>query len=376
MKKGFALFLSLLMLLGCLSARAEEPAALTVDELIGYCDHLLEEALLRGAETAEPDDEGGYRYDYGDFALYSPDDTLTENSRVTGAQVMSAGGEMADMRGIGLGASLDALLAAYPLDNADLTGTYEGAALYISGMLPDTVNIGYVVRTGSHVLVLAHEVYTANGDTAEKCGVIYTLENNAVMAMEVLLDDESWSLDEAQDYIDELARLQEADAYSMYREANPAPLAREDLRFGAIDFVSASADDMTAALGAAQNDSWENDTNGFLRVMQWEGVQAIFQYDAQRKNASLQLLQVFGEALEGPRGLHMDDSLESALRRFPHEAEVGVLYGDGENAPYGLCDVQGDSAKLVYAAAAEEGAVLLEADFESDRLLSITCTWQ
>ena len=376
MKKLIALFLSLALALGCFAALAEEAPALSVDELVGLCDALLEEALSRGEVPAELNEDGFYLYDYGDFMLYSADAALTENSRLIGAEILRSGEEWSDMRGVGLGSSLDTLLSAYPLDNADLAGTYDETVLYINGMLPDTVNVGYAVRSGSHVLVVAHEIYTPNGDSAEKCSVIYTLENNQVMAIQVALDDQAWSLDEAQDYMDGLARLQETDEYSMYREATPTALAREDLRFGAIDFVSADADSLLLALGAPQSDTWEQDADGFLRVMQWADVEAVVHYNSQRQNPMLQLLHVFGESLEGPRGLHMNDTLESAMARFPHESDVGLLYGDGEHAPFGVCDVQGDSVNLVYAAQAEDAMALLEVYFVNDRLQSITCVWQ
>ncbi|MBQ7454871.1 MAG: hypothetical protein IJS53_00390 [Clostridia bacterium] len=372
MKKIFALLLSAMLLLSCLPALGEEESLpLTAEEIASVCEGLLSEALERAPLAAEKQDDGLWHLDYGDFVLYTPDETLTGASPVAAAELTYR----PDARGISAGSSLDALLAAYPLDNALLTGAYDEVTLYISGLLPETVSAGCAVRTGSRVLVLEHLVYAAEGDEATLSSVVYTLEGNTVVAVLWQPAVAVMSLPEAQSEIDRLAALQEENEYSMYRSDAPDAMAREDLTFGSIDFVSAGVQEVTAFLGEAQSDTWAQDGENWLRVMQWEGAQAIFQYDAARKNATLQLVQVTGDLLEGPRGVRVDDTLESVAARFPQEGDGIVLYGDGENAPYGRIDFSETGVYLVYAAAVEDGTVLLALTFVGDRLADITCTW-
>ena len=371
MKKIVALLLSLLMLLPCLPALAEEAEPLTLDELTAFCDELLKEALSRGPVPGQETEEGDFIFDYGDFALFAGEKALTESTAVTAAEVRAYG----DMRGISSGSSLETLLSAYPLDNENLRGSREEATLYISGILPETVNAAHALRDGSRGLVLQHTVYETEGEIAEISSVVYTLEANCVVAVRIQPAQEQVSLEEAQRRIDELARVQEEDDYTMYREAAPEPLSREDLTFDTVDFVSGTAEDLLALLGPAQSDSWEQDGAEYLRVMQWEGVQAIFQYDAQRRNPTLQLIQVYGDQLEGPRGLRVEDTMDSVMARFPRENELGVLYGDGEHAPYGRCDLRDDGAYLVYVADVEGAPVLLGVTVIYDRVADITLTY-
>lgn len=373
MKKLFALMICLMLACVCSCTALAAPDMLTVDELIAFCDYLLDEALKEEPAAAEPYEEGGYVYDYGAFAIYTQESSLY--SQLQGV-AFSGLGELSDMRGVRMGDSLDALLAAYPLDNGQLSGTYDEATLYISGVLPGVVNTGRVVRTGSRVLVAEHDIYASEGERVEKCCVIYTLEDNAVVAVQILLDAQEMSLEEAQAEIDRVAALQEKDEYSAYRSETPEPLAREDLSFGEVDFLTATPDGMAALLGAAESDTWENDGDAYLRVMQWNGIQAVFAYDSARNLVGLDVLEVYSEELEGPRGLRVDDLMESVLGRFTREAETGVLYGDGVTAPYGRCDVYDGGAQAVYAAQTDEGTVLLTLGFVDGRLAEMTCARQ
>lgn len=365
MKKVIGLLLAAVLAVMCAGACAE-PETLTVEELSAFCGQLLEAALKEEPVTPEEDEDGFYRFDYGAYTLVGAEKELTAESEIVRAELVAFGAEpMADMRGIGPGSSLETLLAAYPLDNTNLAGTYEEAAMYISGLLPATVNTGMAYRIGSHVLVAEHDVYTTEGETAWLSYVSYTLENNAVVSVQIALNATEMTLEEAQGQIDRLSALQEAAAYTVYRAEEPTPLAREDLTFGPVDFISAAPENLTDFLGLAESDTWETDDAGFLRILQWDGVQAIFRYDGQKENGSLRLLQIYGEQMEGPRSLHMEDSLESVQARFPEES--GTLYGGEE---------PGGETTLTYETEVEGETVLLEMNFEGGRLYLITCTYR
>ena len=172
-----------------------------------------------------------------------------------------------------------------------------------------------------------------------------------------------------------MSELQEQREYSVYRAETPTPLAREDLTFGPIDFLSAVDADLIAVLGAPDSDIWEEEENGYLHTLQWEGVQAILRCDAQKQNAALQYLQIYSERLEGPRCIHMEDSMETVLALFPQEGEGDVLYGDGDNAPTGVVSYGPEAVSVLYAAEAEDDQVALKLDFVDDALWVITCMY-
>ena len=279
------------------------------------------------------------------------------------------------MRGIGPGSTAREVLAAYPLDNEDLAGTYEEAVLYINGIAPDTVRVGSIVRNGSHILLIDHTVYTPSGAQMQAASALYTLENNQVVAVQLIPSMETDSLEDMQGEIFRMSELQEQREYSVYRAETPTPLAREDLTFGPIDFLSAVDADLIAVLGAPDSDIWEEEENGYLHTLQWEGVQAILRCDAQKQNAALQYLQIYSERLEGPRGIHMEDSMETVLALFPQEGEGDVLYGDGDNAPTGVVSYGPEAVSVLYAAEAEDDQVALKLDFVDDALWVITCMY-
>ncbi len=376
MKKLLAVLLSLVMLSSLAPAMAES-AHLTVDEMLSFCDAILSDALSQAPVSAESYEDGGYIYQFEEYALYSPDSTLTADARITGVELNNVDALVADMRGIAPGHTLDALLEVYPLDNENLQGTHGEVVLYMAGLLPGTVNAGRAVRSGSHMLVVEHTVYTAEGENVEKCCMVYTLENNAVIAVQLLLDVQEMTLNEAQEELNQLSALQETSEYSVYVSATPEALDREDLSFSGLDFLTVTPDSAAAQLGNPISDTWAQDGEGFMRSMQWQDVQLVFGYDSQKANSQLILLQVYGENVEGPRNLHLGDSPESVTARFERTFNEGaLLYGDGENAPYAKYETRNDgSVYILYAAKVEDETVLLALTFVDNELVDMTCTY-
>ena len=375
MKKLLSVLVAL-MLVFALPALAESDV-LTVDEMLSFRDALLEDALKQSPVTAEPAEDGGYAFDFAEYILYSPDAQLTADSIVTGVALINPAALLADMRGIAPGHTLDALLNAYPLDNESLQGTYDEAVLYIRGLLPGTVNTGRVIRSGSHVLVLEHDVYTADAESVEKCCMVYTLENNQVIAVQLMLDVQDMTMNDAQAELDVLSTLQETNEYRVYSAENPEAFTREDLSFSGLDFLTVTPEDALNVLGGAVSDTWAQDSDGFMRSMQWDDLQLVFGYDSQKKESRLMLLQVYGDGMEGPRNLHLGDSPESVMARFERAYTDGaILYGDGKNAPYASYTTRDDgSIYLLYAAQVEDETVLLALTFINEMLVDMTCTY-
>ena len=375
MKKFFALLFAALLACCCVSALAEAP--LTVDELTNFWDTLLASALEQEPVEPEEDEDGLYVFELDQITLVCADDTLSENSRVLYAELRGGIESLADGREIGPGSTLKQLLAAYPLDNLKLSGSYDEFALYINGSLPDTVHYAEAQRAGSHVLQVEHNVVTPDGEGAEHCFIGYTLENNVVTHVYSGVVRET--MEEARLDIEDCASLQEKREYSAYAAEQPEPLAREDMLFagrrGVIDFVGASEGDLTAVLGQPEADNWEQVDHIYMRTMEWEGVTAALAYDGRKEQSALAALQIYGDALEGPRGVHMDDTVDEVLARFPQE-DGGTLYGDGENAPYGLLDVSEEGLYAQFAVQVEELTAVLSLDFVDDALWVITCEYK
>jgi len=377
MKKLFALMLTLLLLLSCFPAALAQDEMLTVDEMLTFCDQVLSDALQRTPVSAEPAEEGGYMFEFSEYTIYSLDAQLTQNTRITGVALNNPFSLMADMRGVFLTDTLADLLNAYPLDNPNLQGAYDEAVLYINGLLPGTVNTGRVLRDGSHVLIAEHTVYTMDGEQAEKCCVVYTLENNFVIAVQIMLDVQRLSLEEAHAELSALSSLQEVTEYSVYAAEEPEAFTREDLTFGQMDFLTVTPESALSLLGSATSDTWVQDGSGYMRSMQWSDAQLVFSYDAQRQNSRLLLLEVYGAGMEGPRNLHLGDSVESVVNRFMHDDDYtdGVLYGQEGTAPYGLFEQRPDGEFILYAAPVEDQTVLLALTFVEELLADISCTY-
>ena len=363
MKKYIALFFALLLTCCCGLALAEEP--LEAEEVRAFCERALAYALTLEPVEAEDIGSGFYSFVFDGVALVCTGDTLTEDSDVVYAEVYGGEETLCDARGIVPGSLFEDALAAYPLDNPGLTGAYDEAALYISGVLPDPVRCGILARDGSRPAAIQHSLYTVDGDAAEVWSVGFLFEDGAVDS--VYAGVQADTADGVRECVAQASALQENRAYSAYRAEEPEPLAREDLLFvnrgGRLDFVGAGEDALTALLGSPEADTWEQEDGAYLRTLEWEGVTAALRYDAQKQNGRLVSLLVYGDALEGPRGLHMNDTIESALDRFPEMAEGDLAVGE-------------QSVTAAFTASLEDGgAVALTLDFVDGLLYVITCAY-
>lgn len=378
MKKISALVLAVILCLFACCALGEEAEMLRQDELINLRDELVEAARAMPAEALTVYEEDGlYKLDYEAFALESDQNALTDTSVIDGVEITPSENTLADMRGLRPGDSLEQLLAAYPLDNPSLAGTHDEAVLYIAGQLPGTVNTGRLLRDGARAQVVEHAIYAVQGDQVYVSYAVYTLQDDVITAIQVLMQEQPVALGEAQAELEQLSQLQAKTDYSAYRSDDPGELALEDLYFGGFDFVSGTPEQLLAHMGAAQSDTWQQDGANYLRILQWEGMQAIFSYDSARKLQRLNLLEIYEDVLEGPRGLRIDDTLASMIGRFRHDTDEGALYGDGAAAPYGRCDKNNDgTASVVYAVQADNGAVLLRLTVVEGRLADMTCAWR
>ncbi|MBR6186654.1 MAG: hypothetical protein IKQ41_10390 [Clostridia bacterium] len=374
MKKMLSLLLALLLLASPALAEnvpeAEESPALTYEEMQIYLTKLVASAL------ADPDlgtvvslEEGGpMQAIFAGGSLQIAEETLTETTAVLGAE-LAMGQE--DPRGLLIGASLDELLAAYPNDNPGLYGSYYDAALYVRGEQPE-VTAGYLLRDGQRVTQVVHAVYFWQADEVICCRVRYEIRDGMVFAISIEDMDKLIPQEEALGQINEIAAIQENREYFAYPTDESGalePFVREDLGLRTADLLGTDLLDLTPetaleTLGEALGDAWSDDQTGAvphaLRQMDWEGISLLLVYDENRNEIHQKVLTVTSETLEGPRGVRVGDTMDSVLNRFRHALEmtgdgVFLLYGDGQQAPFGVLSYNAYGAEIQYALALEDG---------------------
>lgn len=391
MKKCVALFLALMMVLSLTTAVAESDAdALDYDELMDWAEGFKTRALAAGAPLNDPTEEAaytedGYAFVYDFATLYMDRPEMTADSVLQAVVVYSP--EEQGPRGTGVDQLSSEVLNAFYNENDDLQGDSSFAALYVSDTMPAGALWGWVQRDGQRIETIqyaVHEQLSSGGDGYTDCGLVYTLSDNLVAAIRAYGLNETISADEVRSNLDAVQEVSEKTEYAQVPTSiNGSELEmfdRDDLIFSGLDFLSLTPEEAVARLGAAQEDDWMEDEGAYLRSMEFASCTMTFSYDAQKQNPTLEMLSIDMDGLEGPRCVRIGDTLSSVISRFRNgEGDYDgvsreVLYGDGENAPYGLAEYGDDAtAGLWYAAKLEDGrTVVLSMSFEQMYLSDIT----
>ena len=391
MKKCVALFLALMMALSLTTAVAESDAdALDYDELMDWAGGFKTRALAAGAPLNDPTEEAaytedGYAFVYDFATLYMDRPEMTADSVLQAVVVYSP--EEQGPRGTGVDQLSSEVLNAFYNENVDLQGDSSFAALYVSDTMPAGALWGWVQRDGQRIETIqyaVHEQLSSGGDGYTDCGLVYTLSDNLVAAIRAYGLNETISADEVRSNLDAVQEVSEKTEYAQVPTSiNGSELEmfdRDDLIFSGLDFLSLTPEEAEARLGAAQEDDWMEDEGAYLRSMEFASCTMTFSYDAQKQNPTLEMLSIDMDGLEGPRCVRIGDTLSSVISRFRNgEGDYDgvsreVLYGDGENAPYGLAEYGDDAtAGLWYAAKLEDGrTVVLSMSFEQMYLSDIT----
>lgn len=391
MKKCVALFLALMMVLSLTTAVAESDAdALDYDELMNWAEGFKTRALAAGAPLNDPNEEAaytedGYAFVYDFATLYMDRPEMTADSVLQAVVVYSP--EEQGPRGTGVDQLSSEVLNAFYNENDDLQGDSSFAALYVSDTMPAGALWGWVQRDGQRIETIqyaVHEQLSSGGDGYTDCGLVYTLSDNLVAAIRAYGLNETISADEVRSNLDAVQEVSEKTEYAQVPTSiNGSELEmfdRDDLIFSGLDFLSLTPEEAEARLGAAQEDDWMEDEGAYLRSMEFASCTMTFSYDAQKQNPTLEMLSIDMDGLEGPRCVRIGDTLSSVISRFRNgEGDYDgvsreVLYGDGENAPYGLAEYGDDAtAGLWYAAKLEDGrTVVLSMSFEQMYLSDIT----
>ncbi len=380
-------FITLLLVL-CLAALpvlaqpAADPQPITVDEINRFNQGLLQRALEEEASVVQSAD--GFMAEGTGFTLYLTSDDLSADSVISDAllSITSLHVEgMVDTRGIGVTSSLDDVYAAWPNDNPMLAGTMAGAVLYMRGNLPEDVSLGRIVRDGQQVQVVEHVVYQKVDGGYLRRGIQYLIDNNEVIAIRSFGGaqpiDEETALQELQAASD----LQEQTGYFAYDTKDPTQLQREDLVVQGLDFLDMKPEDAVQAFGEAVHEEKVEDSTGEqIRTLQWDGVEAVFIYDAAGTFLRTERITVTGTGIEGPRGFRVGTRLQDAIARIAHGETIpttsAALYGEAatQQPPYGRLDSEGQQAQLYYALKQDDSTLLFSSLFIEDKLVEMSLT--
>ena len=110
-------------------------------------------------------------------------------------------------------------------------------------------------------------------------------------------------------------------------------------------------------LGEPTGQTWaQEETGDWLQSLAYKGATMVFAMDTNRENARLVSLTITDGQLAGPRGLMIGTDLDSVISLFRSDGtgavseSAALLYGDGQNPPYGTLERNGGDATLRYAA--------------------------
>lgn len=361
MRKILSVIIALLMLLTpAMASENEEAARLSVGEIDIYISRVLSEAAAGEHSLEANGDAEGAKVAFAGGTLTIAEDALSENAVVYAYDI--APGHLCP-RGLMVGDSLNTLMTLYPLDNVNLLGDYNSALMYLSGTAEEGVEYGLVTRDGQRIQEIRHCAIETSPDGATAVTVDYSVTNGIITGITVSGLNRLIPEEEVIAEVNALADLQEKRDYFAYPTSeNGAELdmfMREDLQFSDLDFLDLTPESAMTVLGAAQSDTWMPDSTGEnLRFMQWDGIEIIFRYDANKEFISAHTFSMKDDIFDGPRGVRVGDTYFSVRERFMFgQGEITenttFLYGDGLTPPYATQLTSQSTAVLTYVL--EEG---------------------
>ncbi len=339
---GCLILLLLWVMLPLGLAAENEKDALSYSEIMDWVTPYIEKAKattpLNAPIGADALNEDGYAYIYDFATMYFDKPTLDSTTKLNAIVIYTE--EEALPRGVNVDSDLDQLLSAYYCENEELVGSKDFAYLYISDTMPMGAMWAWVQRDGQTVNLVQyaiHEQLSNGGDGYTDCGLLYTIQANTVVAVRAY--GLSAFIDEKQvaSNLNQVNQISKDDSYFMFKRSlsgsDVGKFSREDLSFSGLDFLSITPEECVAILGESMEDVWmENDTEGYLRNLNYEDCAFTFGYDINKENGTLLYMEIFASGMEGPRGVAIGDSLPDVMQRFMHsqgtyDGTVETLYG-------------------------------------------------
>lgn len=373
-KRMLCLLIAGLMLIPLLPAMADESSTeiLTLEELRQWVNDYKIRAMASQPITDHSEGpietEDGFMFQY-DFATMFMDIPEMSADSVVRAMVITSP-EEEGLRGVKVYDQAQTVLDAYYSENPDLVGNHDEALLYAIDWLPEGGYVGTLKRDGQRIQVIDYAVYeqaASGGDGYTEAGIVYTIEDNNVIAIRAYGLNERIPMEEASEALKYAQNLGKQATYSRveisYDGSSLEPFGSEDMIFAGIDFSALTAEDAVeaSALGELQDDVWVDDDDGRIRIMQFAACSLTFRYDSNEQNGHIVNMTIDTDLIEGPRSVRVGDTFASVLNRYRNgEGEIGeteeMLYGTEESGTYGRMEygVNG-SFSLRYGAVTEDG---------------------
>ena len=360
-KRLFGLLCALVMAALCLPVLAEDTGdALTLEELEAWVESYKERALAAEPMNDPTEDaafsEDGYAFSYDFATLYMDRPEMTEDSVVRNLVVTAP--DEAGPRGTCIDMQPTEVLAAFYNENPSLAGDRGFATLYLSNMMPAGAQWAWVQRDGQRILTIQYAIQeqaATGGDGYTDAGLIYTVQDDLVVAIRAYGLDSRIDAQTVQENVDAVQQVAEESYYTQVPTSlmgtDLEAFNREDLHFEDMDFLTLTPEQAEAALGACQEDAWmEDDTGEFIRTMEFPACEITFIYDAQKHNPKVDMLAIDMDSMEGPRSVRLGDTVSSVLNRFRHgEGEFDgvsreVLYGTEGTGSWGPAEYGVDAS--------------------------------
>ena len=379
MMKKRTLLAALLALCFALPAPALADAAgvLTETELNTWLSGLLMSTVGQTPLNAPVGEEAltqdGYAFMYDAATLYYDRPALDQNSRLNAISV--TGETLAMPRNIRLGAPADMLLSAYGWQNPDLTGGETFAPLYVLDSLPDAAYWAWAQRAGGALQSVQCAIHAnMGGGRYTDAGIVYTVQAGEISAIHVYGISAATTLEAVQGNLAAVGGDAPAEQ-GVTLQSTAEPFGQSDLQFGRMDFLTLTETGAGVLFGTPlTQDEVQAEDGGWLHTLGYAGASLVFELDAQRQNPHLTSLSLTGEGFPGPRGLLLGMQLEQALALFCSEGSgllwgnAALLYGDGQQPPFGTLERDGAAATVRYQALVGDATFALHLTFTDGRL--------
>ena len=378
-KRLISLLCALMMLALCLPAAVlaeadDDGEALTLAELEDWVESYKVRALaaqpLNDPTEAAAYSEDGYAFIYDFATLYMDRPEMTEDSVVRNL-VITSPDEIAP-RDTTVDMQSSAILSSFYNENPSLAGDRGFAALYISSMMPTGAQWAWVQRDGQRIMTIQYAVQdqaATGGDGYTDCGLIYTFQDDTVVAIRAYGMDTRIS---AEAVLENVAAVQQVMDISTYVHVPTSIVGtdleafqRDDLLFAGLDFLTLTPESAIESLGECLQDTWmEDDTGEHVRTMEFDGCEISFIYDASKQNPVPDVLSINQDGMEGPRYVRVGDTFSSVLTRFRHSegeydgVSTEVLYGTEGAGSWGVAEYGSDGTyTLRYSFPSDKGQV-------------------
>lgn len=356
--------LLLAMLLFCTTALADDAGVLTETELGTWLNGVLLSTMNVAPINTPVGEESlttdGYAFMYNTVTLYYDKPVLDAQSKL---QAIAVTDEALDMpRGIRLGAPADMLLTVYGWQNPTLAGDDSFARLYVLNQLPNAAYWALAQRGGDQLQSVQCAIHARAGENRyTDTGILYTVQNGTVSGIRVYGLNAFITQAQVENNLsavgDEQVTTPVQAATGITEKSDAEAFGQSDLQFNRMDFFTLTEKGAAVLFGESDGESWAQDDQGeWLHTLSYSGASLVFVMDANRENPHLESVALSTGKWIGPRGVVAGSRLDAVMALFLSDGTGAVnggealLYGDGQNPPFGTLERTDSDAKLRYAA--------------------------